>query len=452
MTTKPLDLSAASESSSTTNSDCWSAVFSGQNESSPIHDLRCRAFAQFQKVGFPTLKDEQWRATSVKSLVKTTFAASIGKTPTLTRDQISGYTLNQTDCHEFVFINGRFVPELSDGKGVSGGVVMTSLSQMLRDDPDTVRELIDRDIESQECFTALNTAFLEEGAYIRIPQNLKVEKPIHLLHLTVPTDDPIATHPRTILIADSFSEATIIETHAALEDGIYLTNTVTDVVVSENANINHLFVQQQSNQAFHVSGLRVTMEQHSTYTGHSFAIGGMLVRNNIDGILDGENINATFNGLTLTRGTQHIDNHLRIDHLKPHGNSWEYYKGILDDQSRQVFSGRIFVEEDAQKTDAKQTNSNLLLTTEGHVDTRPQLEIFADDVKCTHGATIGQLEESQLFYLQARGIPTAAARSMLVFAFANEVIELVPVEEIRGRLHEILLKRLPQGELLLGGL
>lgn len=443
----------------TIESNAFLIAFEHLDADAPIHSLRREALDQFANLGFPTLKDEEWRYTNMKPITQGEFDLARGDAAHLSKRDIAEYTFTQTPCHQIVFVNGRYAPHLSEIGEPSGGARVESLAAVIEGDFSALRSHLARYTEpNREVFTALNTAFIEDGVFVHLPREVRLDKPVHMIFLTTPEDVPVMTHPRILIVAEANSRATIIETCAAIggdsggADGAYFTNTVTEMVVGENAHIDHYRLGLESEQALHVSSLNVRQAASSNVTCHNFTFGGRLVRNNINAALEGEGIHTTFNGLNIGRDRQHVDNYLRIDHLKPNCNSWEYYKTILDDRARGVFMGRIYVAPDAQKTDAKQTSANMLLSDDANVTTMPQLEIFADDVKCTHGATTGQLEESQLFYLQARGIDKVAARSLLIYAFANEMIEEVKIEELRRILENLLLDRLPQGHLLRGGL
>jgi Fe-S cluster assembly protein SufD len=280
-------------------------------------------------------------------------------------------------------------------------------------------------------------------------RNAEAARPVHVVHLSVADGEPVATHPRVLVVAEPCSKIAVIETYATAGDGPRFTNAVTEIVVQRDADVEHDVVNAQSLETSHVGTVQIHQFGGRSVTNVA-NVGCSLVRNDLRAVLDAEGCECTFNGLTLAEGSQHVDNHLWVDHAKPHCRSWEFFKGVYDDRSSGAFCGRIYVAEDAQKTDAKQTNMNLLLTDEATVNTRPQLEIFADDVKCTHGATIGQIEEDALFYLKSRGIGDAAARSLLVFAFANECLEEISFEPLHDRLTEEIVARLPRGDLLRG--
>src|SRR5439155_1493343 len=287
-----------------------------------------------------------------------------------------------------------------------------------------------------------------------LPRGAVVEEPIELLYVATTPGEGTVAHPRNLIVAGVNSQATLVETYLGLEDNVYFTNAVTEIVLGENAVLDHYKVQRESTEAFHVATTQVHHDRRSNFKSLYVALGGGLVRNEVRATLDAEGCECTLNGLYLATGTQHIDNHTVIDHAQPHCASHELYKGILDGNAHGVFNGKIFVREDAQKTDAKQTNQTLLLSEDATINTKPQLEIFADDVKCTHGATVGQLSADALFYLRSRGLGLQEARSLLTFAFANDIIERIQVEPLRARLEELLVQtqRLPQPEVGKGAL
>jgi Fe-S cluster assembly protein SufD len=291
-------------------------------------------------------------------------------------------------------------------------------------------------------FVALNTAFLADGAFVFLPRNAVVEEPIHLLFVSTGAAAPTVSHPRALLVAGENSRATIVESYSGQNDGIYFTNAVTEAVLGENAVIDHYKLNRESEQAYHLATMQVQLERSANFSSHSVTLGGGIVRNDVNAYLGGEGITCTLNGVYLANGRRLVDNHTTIDHAMPHCESHEFYKGILDDRAHGVFNGKIYVRQDAQKTDAKQTNQTLLLSKEATINTKPQLEIFADDVKCTHGATVGQLSEEAVFYLRSRGIGAAEARALLIYAFASDIVSRIKVEPLREQLDAVLLARL----------
>jgi Fe-S cluster assembly protein SufD len=298
----------------------------------------------------------------------------------------------------------------------------------------------------RDAFLALNTAFMQDGAFISIPRGVVLEEPIHLLYVSTELAVPTMTHPRNLIVSGEDSQASILEDYVSLGGGVAFSNAVTELVVGQNSVVSHYLIERENTQSFNVSTLRVEQGRSSNVTSHSVLLGGALVRNNIHPVLAGEGCECVINGLFVPRGRQHMDNYMQVEHASPHGSSRQFYKGILDGQSRGVFHGRIIVHKDAQKTDAKQTNMNLLLSEDAQIDTKPQLEIYADDVKCTHGATIGQIDEEAIFYLRSRGIALASAKALLLFAFAGESLQRMKIEPLRKYLEGLVTEWLPQAK------
>jgi Fe-S cluster assembly protein SufD len=403
--------------------------------------LRKAAIARFGELGFPTLKDEEWRFTNVAPLTRVAFQPAPVEPHGLTPEKLQWAALWVEEGSRLAFVNGRYAPALSSVRNVPGGMVVDSLAAVLEAHPEWVEPHLARYADYKEhAFTALNTAFVRDGAFVSIPKGQVLREPVHVLFVSTTRGEPAVSHPRNLILAGVNSQATVIESYIGLDKDIYFTNAVTEIVALENAVIDHYKLAQEGEEAFHVATLQVQQGRGSNFTGHSIMLGGALVRNDVNAVLGAEGCECTLNGLYLAAGRQHVDNHTRIDHAKPHCTSHELYKGILDGKSRGVFNGKIFVHQNAQKTDAKQTNKTLLLSEDAVIDTKPQLEIYADDVKCTHGATIGQLAEEAIFYLRSRGIGRAEARSLLTYAFANDIIGRVKVEPIRAQLEDVLLR------------
>jgi Fe-S cluster assembly protein SufD len=418
----------------------------GTNGQSWLMPLREQAMARFAALGIPTTRDEEWRFTNVAPIGTLAFQRP-AKCAKVTAEQIQPYLFGEQ--HRLVFVNGYYAPELSAVNGLPNGVRIGSLSGAIKEASDDLKKHLARHAPIEnESFTALNTAFMEDGPFVQIPNGVVIAEPIHLLSITTGTNEPAVVHPRALILVGQNSQTSLIESYIGLGSGVYFTNAVTEIVAGENAVVDHYRIQRENSEAFHISTLHVYQNRSSNVSSLSTSVGGLLVRNNVHTILDGEGSDCTLNGLYLTTDKQHVDNHLRVEHAKPHCTSWEYYKGVLDRQSKGVFSGRIIVHKDAQKTDAKQTNKNLLLSEEAQVDTKPQLEIYADDVKCTHGATIGQINKDALFYLRARGISEQAARNIMIYAFANESLSQIKIEPVRKQLEQLLVDRLPGGERL----
>ncbi len=404
-----------------------------------LRGLRVAAAARFDALGFPTRRDEEWRFTNVSPIAETPFTLSSEAQSEMTAHALAHYTYEGMGGTQLVFVNGHFHADLSS-PSFPQGIVVSSLASAMAAFPGLMQDHLGRYAQfDTQAFVALNTAALEDGAFVHIKRGVVVDEPIHLLFVSTPSAGPTVSHPRTLIIADEHCQATVVESYSGTADQVYFTNAVTEVAVAENAVLDHYKVQRESLKAYHVATMQLHLARRANFSSHSIALGGLLVRNDANAYLGGEGIECTLNGVYLGNDRQVIDNHTAIDHAMPHCNSHEVYKGILDGHARGVFNGKIFVREDAQKTDAKQTNQTLLLSPTAQIDTKPQLEIFADDVKCTHGATIGQLSDEALFYLRARGIPQDQARALLTYAFASDIVSRIKVDAIRAQLDQVLL-------------
>jgi Fe-S cluster assembly protein SufD len=410
--------------------------------------LRKAAMKRFTELGFPTSRNEDWKFTSVAPIAKIPFRPIVSSdNDRVTSEPLAeaGHTID--DAIQLVFINGHYAPGVSSLPRLPDGVIVTGLAAALHEHTELIEPHLARYAAYREhAFTALNTAFIRDGAFLYIPEGKLIDRPIHLLFVATKAGEGSVAHPRNLIIARSRSQATIVESYAGLDEQVYFTNGVTEIAVGDGAVIDHYKLQRESREAFHVATLQVHQQAGSNFSSHYLGFGGALVRHEVRAALDGEGCECTLHGLYMAGGRQHLDNHTVIDHAKPRCASHELYKGILNGKAHGVFNGKIFVRQDAQKTGAKQTNKTLLLSDEAVINTKPQLEIFADDVKCTHGATVGQLQDDAIFYLRSRGIGRDQARSLLTFAFANDIISRVKVEAIRTRLEETLLaaQHLPQ--------
>ena len=341
-----------------------------------------------------------------------------------------------------VFVNGVLSPALSSLSGLPGGVEVIDLATAIREERPWVASHLGRYARvADNPFVALNTSMIENGVAIRIAANTQVKEPIFILFLSTSRADGATVHPRVLILAEHHSEAHVVESHAGLADSAYFSNSVTEIILEEAAQVEHCRLQFERSTAFHVATVQAQQARSSNLRTHSISLGARLARVNVTPVLDAEGCECTMNGLYVASGEQLVDHHTTIHHAKPRCNSHEFYHGILDGKAQGVFNGKIFVRPDAQKTDAKQTNRNLLLSDEATVNTKPQLEIFADDVKCTHGATVGQLQDEAIFYLRARGIGSEAARRMLVHAFASDILNRIMVDEIRTYLDDQMFER-----------
>lgn len=410
---------------------------------------RRAAMACFTELGFPTTRHEEWRHTNVAPLTKIAFDGPRPDGAGVSAEQIASFRLGDGNATLLVFVNGHYVGDLSSPGPQVDGVVVGSLGSALEAGDPIVKAELSRHAKCEDqAFTALNTALMQDGAFIHVPKGKVVAEPIHLLFVSTSEEHPIASHPRNLIVAETSSQLTVIESYVGLGSGQHFTNAVTEVVAGEDAVIEHYKLELGSEGSFHVGALQLCQQRSSNVTSCTVSLGGGLVRNDIHALLGGEGCECTLNGLYMVTNNQHVDNHLVVDHAMPHCNSRESFKGVLDGHGRGIFSGRIIVREGAQQTDAKQSNMSLLLSEDAQVQSKPQLEIFANDVKCTHGVTIGQVSEEAIFYLRSRGICEAAARSLLVYAFVNESVAGLRVEALRKKLTSLLYARLPQGRLL----
>ncbi|MEE3258908.1 MAG: Fe-S cluster assembly protein SufD [Candidatus Latescibacterota bacterium] len=406
---------------------------------SPVHQLRRTSIERFRAAGFPTTKDEEWGFTSVVPLTRIDFElAAATKEPAAADIATFCYGLES-----LVFVDGHFAPGLSQLDELPEGVLVKSLRAALAEDTDLVTaHLGQAAVTEGEAFTALNTSFVQDGAFVHLPRGTVVDKPVHLLFLSTVTCPNTVSHPRVLIVAEAHAEATLIESYAGLGTEVYLTNGVSEIFVGENAALDHYRVQREAPTAFHISATHVREERAAQFRSTSITLGGRLTRNHVHTALVGEGVDSTLNGLYVEDGNQHVDNHTLIEHAQPHCQSHEFYKGILGGEARGVFRGKIHVHQAAQKTDAYQTNQNLLLSQTARIDTKPQLEIYADDVKCSHGATIGQLDQDAIFYLRSRGIGHREAVRVLTRAFAGEVLDRVRVDALRDELDHLVTHRL----------
>ena len=429
--------------------DAFEAVRRTSPSPGAIADLRRRAFERFAALGIPTTRLERWRFTNVAPIASTAFRLAEPADPAAAKVDAAPHALTGAGAR-ITFINGRYVAGASDLAGLPDGVAVGSLAAALESEAAPTRPAVDAHLAAEaaiddEAFTALNTALLRDGAVVHVPANTVVEQPIQLLFVTTPPDGgaPVMTHPRVLIVAGENSQVRLVESYGGGGESPYLTNTVTEVVAGPAAVVDHYKLVRESLAAYHIGAMHLRLARAATFSSHAVTLGGAIVRNDAQATLDGEGVDCTLNGLYIANGRRLIDNHTTIRHASPHCCSHELYKGILDDEARAVFNGKIVVAIDAQKTDAKQTNKALLLSEDAQINTKPELEIFADDVKCTHGATVGQLDEDALFYLRARGLAEEQARSVLIHAFASDLLNHIAVDSIRAQLDDLLLRQLP---------
>lgn len=418
----------------------------GRAEAPWLAERRVEARAAFLDLGFPTLRDEDWKYTDVRAIASRRFRPGAGGT--VTQEAIAAASFAGAGAHELRFSNGLFTPG-SAGPALPADVIVLPLAEALARHDNMLSDQLGRQADpDKHGFLAMNTALARDGALIFVPDGIEVPVPVSLLHASAGGATPSGSCPRNVIVLGQNARVTIIECYTGSDDGEYLTNTVTEVRLGPGAHLTHYRLQLEGARAYHVANLSVLQERDSHLVSHAIALGGLLARNEIDVRLAGPGAHVTLNGLYVADGRQHVDNHTRIDHAEPHTGSVEHYRGVLGGRGRAVFNGKVVVHKDAQKSDARQSNANLLLSDDAEVDTKPELEIYADDVKCSHGASIGRLDDNMLFYLRSRAIPLATARSLLTWAFADEVIRAVDFAPVRARVEQRVLGRLPDAELI----
>jgi Fe-S cluster assembly protein SufD len=409
-----------------------------------MEPIRRAAMDRFSRTGFPTTRQEEWRFTPVAPLAQANWRPAGAVTEDITREQLAPFLFGHAEWCTLVFVNGEYTPALSSPGNLPQGVVAASLGEALRNGGDLLeRHLAHYARIEENPFTALNTAFLRDGGLIHVPAGVDLALPVHLLFVTTAEAAGSVIHPRNLIVVERNARASVIESYVTLaQETRYWTNPVSEVWTGPNSWVEHTRIQRESENAYHVATTEVEVLRDSHYRSFSMAMGAALARHNLNARLADAYAEALLYGLYFVHGDQLVDNHTVLYHDHPNGHSWEVYKGILDGRSRAVFNGKVFVKPEAQKTNAKQTNRNLVLSDHARVDTKPQLEIFADDVKCTHGATVGRLDDTALFYARSRGIPVETAERLLTYAFAAEVIEEVALEPVRQELERLVLERL----------
>jgi Fe-S cluster assembly protein SufD len=411
-----------------------------------LRERRRHALERFAEIGLPAPRDEAWKYTSLAPITATAFDLRDddgGHEPS--PDAIAPFCMDAASWSRLVFVNGRFSAKLSSLRPLRGGVRLGSLAEALITDGESVRAALRGTDEPLTAFTALNEAFWQDGAFLDVPDGVSVEDPIHLLFVATAPGRARVDHPRNVVVLGRESRATVIESYVGLDGDTYLTNAVTEVVVGPSARLGHQKVVLEGARAFHLGRTDVSQDRDGSFASCAVTFGGRLVRNEVHAALDGEGADCRLGGLYVVGGRQHADTHTVVDHASPRAISRQLYKGILDGRSRGVFSGRVVVRPGANGTDAHQANKNLLLSDEVEVDSKPQLEIFADDVKCGHGAADGQPPAEAMFYLKSRGLDEAAARALLTYGFAHEVLERIEIAPVRAWLEAKLTERLAGG-------
>jgi Fe-S cluster assembly protein SufD len=412
-----------------------------------LQQLRTAAMESFLDSGFPTPRTEDWKYTDLRSLTRRHYTPASRPRPDGITVPADAWWQDELQ-HRLVFIDGHFMPELCPLGPLLSGVTITSLARVLEQQPELLEHRLGHNTDlEQPGFNAFNTAFMRDGAYIRLGAGAVLEQPVHLLFIATGTNASLRP-VRNMIVAGAHSHATVIESYVALNDAAGLTSAVTEISLETGAHIEHYKLEEESASASHIAGIYVTQDRDSRFDSHNIAQGGQLVRNDLQVALNGPGAATALNGLTVTRGRQHVDNHTRVDHNAAQACSDEWYRGILDDRSRAVFNGRIVVHANAQQTVSHQHNHNLLLSGDAEVDAKPQLEINADDVQCTHGCTVGQLDEEALFYFRSRGVDATMARNLLVYAFAADVLERIRLQPVRRMLEQRLAGRFMETEVL----
>ncbi len=431
-----------------TTTDVLLAAFENSKASAGptwLHVLRAQALDAYREAGLPNIRQEEWRYTPLTSITRQTWrVAPADAGATLRLIDIARLLPVGMEAPRLVFINGRFSTRLSTHGRLAAGLHYLNLRDALESkgpSAKVVQAHLARHAEIEgEAFTALNTAFFEDGAFIHLERGHDLSQPIQVLYLNVASEAALS-QPRSLVLLDEGSRAKLIEIHAGIGNAPRLQNSVCEIVVGERANLSHLLLQHEDDAAVQINVHRARVDKGGAYASRVFSLGAALTRNNAHCVLNGEGAEATLGGLFLGRGTQHLDNHVYLEHAKPLGTSRQLYRGVLDEKSRGVFSGKVVVRPGAQKTDAQQQNNNLLLSDDAQIDTKPQLEIYADDVKCSHGATSGKLNDEALFFLRSRGLAEREARSLLTYAFCAELIEAVKPETLRDALAKLVQAR-----------
>ena len=413
----------------------------GVNMNSDVHEIRSKAFQNFEKLGFPSKKIEAWKYTSLNAVLREDYCLFPNKKKTVTLPQVKDHFIHDIDTYKVVFVDGKYSSFLSETTHDNFDVCLMS-SALAKPKYKPIIENYFNKVAKQDHLTSLNTAFVKEGAYIHIPRNTEVEKPIQIINFTTGTEDAIMTQPRNLIVVEQNAHVQIIERHQSLTQNAALTNVVTEIFADRYATVDYYKIQNDHTSASLVDNTFIEQQSESTVAVHTFSFGGKVTRNNLNFYQMGEHINSTLKGITIIEGKQHVDHHTLVHHTAPNCESHQDYKGIFNERAVGVFNGKVVVEKDAQKTNAYQQNNNVLVSDRSTIIAKPQLELVADDVKCSHGCTIGQLDEQALFYMQQRGIPKKEARALLMYAFANTVLESVKIPEVKERITKLIAMKL----------
>ncbi|WP_159949715.1 Fe-S cluster assembly protein SufD [Polaribacter septentrionalilitoris] len=406
-----------------------------------VHEIRSEALENFEELGFPTRKLEAWKYTSLNSVLKQDYSLFPDRVEAIELADVKKYFIHEIDAYKVVFINGKYSSFLSQTTHEHYDVCLMS-SALTNAKYKPVIDKYFNKVAKQDNLTSLNTAFATEGAYINIPKNTEVKKPIQILNFTTGSEAASMIQPRNLIIVGENSQVQIIERHQSLTSNAVLTNVVTEIFADKASNVDYYKIQNDEITASLVDNSYIEQQSNSVVSVHTFSFGGNITRNNLNFYQKGEHIDSILKGITIIEGKQHVDHHTLVHHIEPNCESHQDYKGIYDERSTGVFNGKVIVEKEAQKTNAYQQNNNVLVSDKATINAKPQLEIFADDVKCSHGCTIGQLDDDALFYMQQRGIPQKEGRALLMFAFANTVLESVKIPEVKQRITKLIAKKL----------
>ncbi|MEP3838837.1 MAG: Fe-S cluster assembly protein SufD [Algibacter sp.] len=406
-----------------------------------VHDVRTDAIKIFEDKGFPSKKEEAWKYTSLNSILKEDYSVFPKQENALEFKDIKKYFIHDIDTYKIVFIDGKYASHLSQTTHDGIDVCLMSAALSKPKYQLVINNYFNKAAE-KDSLTSLNTAFSCEGAYIHIPKNKIVEKPIQILHFSTGNESATMLQPRNLVVVGENSHVQILERHQSLTDNAVLTNSVTEIFASKRAIVDFYKIQNDNENATLIDHTFVKQSRESFASVHTFSFGGKLIRNNLNFYQEGERIDSTLKGITIIGNKQHVDHNTLVHHIEPNCESHQDYKGIFDDRSTGVFNGKVLVNKEAQKTNAFQANNNILISDKASINTKPQLEIFADDVKCSHGCTIGQLDESAMFYMQSRGIPEKEAKALLMFAFSNNVLNSVKIPELKQRITKIIANKL----------
>ena len=408
---------------------------------SAVHDIRSKAFQNFESLGFPTKKLEAWKYTSLNSILKQDFNIFSNKSKAIEFSEVKDHFIHEIDAYKIVFVDGKYSSFLSETTHDNYDVCLMS-SALVNEKYKAVINTYFNKIAKEDNLTSLNTAFAVEGAYIHIPKNTEVKKPIQIIHFSTGIESAMLLQPRNLVVVGENSQVQIIERHQSLTSNPVLTNSVTEIFADKASNVDYYKIQNDEISSSLVDNTYIEQKSNSVASVHTFSFGGNITRNNLNFYQKGEHIDSIQKGITIIEGKQHVDHHTLVHHIEPNCESHQDYKGIYDDRSTGVFNGKVIVEKEAQKTNAYQQNNNVLVSDKATINAKPQLEIFADDVRCSHGCTIGQLDDEALFYMQQRGIAEKQGRGLLMFAFANTVLESVKIPEVKQRITKLIAKKL----------